>query len=477
MRRTDSSIATFASGEREPAALQAQQRRDRLQVVLHPVVDLADRGVLGQQQPVPAPQLGHVAGEHDRAGHRAVVDQRDAADEHGHVGLPLELLGDRRPRSRTPSRTRLSSRPSSPKRSPSVLACTPMRCSADTPFGDVYSTRPAASRRITPSPTRGASSVSASSRVEGEVAGRDHAGEAVEDVDVGALELAGLATERRRRLPGEHADHLAAAAHRDAQHPHPLLERGDGGLALDDLAEPERPGDERPLLLVDDRADPVGPVDGLGGGGPDLRRARGTARRPAASTVGAKSSRSAKQKSASRPQPATRRWRWLTARPSSAVWKRASSVSVAMARSGYGVRAMSDREGVGGCRRRPMSARATSYFAQHCGAVHEHDLAVRIDVVQVATAAALRARAPASPTAAWLGSGSRRSMTCAASSFLRLNSPMVRSSPCGLLTRRPPEHRPIGLRRSRHPDVARRRPAGGRRRPLGPGATACTPPK
>ena len=102
--------------------------------------------------------------------------------------------------------------------------------------------------------------------VEREVARRDHPGEAVEDVDVGALELAGLAAEGRRRLPGEHADDLAAAADRDAQHPHPLLEGGDGGLALDDLAEPEGPGDERPLLLVDDGADPVGPVDGLRGG-------------------------------------------------------------------------------------------------------------------------------------------------------------------------------------------------------------------
>ena len=53
-------------GRREAPALQPQQRRDRLQVVLHPVVDLADRGVLGQQQPVPAAQLGDVAEQHAR---------------------------------------------------------------------------------------------------------------------------------------------------------------------------------------------------------------------------------------------------------------------------------------------------------------------------------------------------------------------------------------------------------------------------
>ena len=59
MRRTDSSIAALASGDDEPAALQAQQRRDRLQVVLHPVVDLADRGV-----------LRHAAGGHGGAARR-----------------------------------------------------------------------------------------------------------------------------------------------------------------------------------------------------------------------------------------------------------------------------------------------------------------------------------------------------------------------------------------------------------------------
>ena len=41
--------ATFASGEVDPAGLHPQQGRDRLQVVLHPVVDLPDGRVLGDQ--------------------------------------------------------------------------------------------------------------------------------------------------------------------------------------------------------------------------------------------------------------------------------------------------------------------------------------------------------------------------------------------------------------------------------------------
>ena len=64
MRRTDSSMARLGLGRLEAAALEPQQRRDRLQVVLHPVVDLADRGVLGEQQAVPPAQLGDVAEQH-----------------------------------------------------------------------------------------------------------------------------------------------------------------------------------------------------------------------------------------------------------------------------------------------------------------------------------------------------------------------------------------------------------------------------
>ncbi len=61
MRRSDSASAARASGELQPTALEPQQRRDRLQVVLHAVVDLADRRVLRQQQPVAAAEVADVA--------------------------------------------------------------------------------------------------------------------------------------------------------------------------------------------------------------------------------------------------------------------------------------------------------------------------------------------------------------------------------------------------------------------------------
>ena len=47
-----------ASGTRHPPGLQPQQRGDGLQVVLHPVVDLADGRVLGEQLRLAAAQLG-----------------------------------------------------------------------------------------------------------------------------------------------------------------------------------------------------------------------------------------------------------------------------------------------------------------------------------------------------------------------------------------------------------------------------------
>ena len=95
MRRADSSMAALASSEPEPAALEAQQRRDRLEVVLHPVVDLADGGVLRQQQPVAAAQLGDVADQHDGARHLAPIGDRQAPEHHGDLVAALDLLDGR----------------------------------------------------------------------------------------------------------------------------------------------------------------------------------------------------------------------------------------------------------------------------------------------------------------------------------------------------------------------------------------------
>ena len=70
MRRTASASDRLGLVRRRAPGLQAQQRRDRLQVVLHPVVDLADGGVLRQQQPVPLAQLADVPQQQHPAGDR-----------------------------------------------------------------------------------------------------------------------------------------------------------------------------------------------------------------------------------------------------------------------------------------------------------------------------------------------------------------------------------------------------------------------
>ena len=71
-----------ALGDVEPPRLQPQQGRDRLQVVLHPVVDLPDGRVLGDQLAVAATQVGHVAQQHQPAGVLARGAQRDRAQDH-----------------------------------------------------------------------------------------------------------------------------------------------------------------------------------------------------------------------------------------------------------------------------------------------------------------------------------------------------------------------------------------------------------
>ena len=80
------------------ARLDAQQRRDRLQVVLDAVVDLADRRVLGDELLLLMADLGDVAAEHDRADPVAAIAQRDRPQRHGDaprldVGAPRRAPG------------------------------------------------------------------------------------------------------------------------------------------------------------------------------------------------------------------------------------------------------------------------------------------------------------------------------------------------------------------------------------------------
>jgi hypothetical protein len=97
-RRTDSSSATRASGLVTRRAWQPQQGRDRLQVVLHPVVDLADGGVLGEQFPVPPTHLGHVAHQHQGPIGTPGRQQRQCPLQHGRARASISLRGGASPR-------------------------------------------------------------------------------------------------------------------------------------------------------------------------------------------------------------------------------------------------------------------------------------------------------------------------------------------------------------------------------------------
>ena len=76
----------------QPPGPQAEKGRDRLQVVLYAVMDLADGGVLRDQEAVTSPQVGHVADQAQCPRDAALVEKGDAAEADDDVVAPLDLL-------------------------------------------------------------------------------------------------------------------------------------------------------------------------------------------------------------------------------------------------------------------------------------------------------------------------------------------------------------------------------------------------
>ena len=81
----------------ESTPLESEQCRDRLQVVLDPMMDLPDRRVLGQQHPITTTQFGDVTEEDERTGDGGPLEQRREPHQHRDGGADLEFLGGRSP--------------------------------------------------------------------------------------------------------------------------------------------------------------------------------------------------------------------------------------------------------------------------------------------------------------------------------------------------------------------------------------------
>ena len=161
MRRTDSSIAPLASGDssRRPCSRNSEEIVCRLfftrwwisRMVASMEVSNRSRrrssemSRMSTRAPVtvPSSSSGRQRTRTVTSGPRSISSV---------TGAPMAKL----------VRTATSSRPSSLSFMPSALAWTPMRCSADTAFGEAYSTRPSWSSTTAPSPTRGASSEASS---------------------------------------------------------------------------------------------------------------------------------------------------------------------------------------------------------------------------------------------------------------------------------------------------------------------------
>jgi hypothetical protein len=109
---------------------------------------------------------------------------------------------------------------------------------------------------------------------EGEVAHGDHAGEAVEHLDVHPLQLARPPAHERDGGAQHDRDHRLLPAHGDALDRRDLTPCLDARLTVDDLAQLPGPGHQRDVLGRDVAAHLVVEVQRLAGGGPDLTQDR-----------------------------------------------------------------------------------------------------------------------------------------------------------------------------------------------------------
>ena len=265
----------------DATALQPQQRRDGLQVVLDPVVDLADRRVLRDQLALAQPQLGDVAQQDQGAVAAARRPQRDRC-------APAATPGRSRSRPRTPSVVRRAGRArrgrwaagptrpvvTSPEVRADQVAGQPEPPVGRHRVGARVADGPCASVRMNPSPTRSESARSDRAPGTGNSPRRIISTSSPARLEVGALEGAGRAQRRLAAAPGDDPDRPRRPAHRDGLD----QDAGAVGLLLDLLghALARREGD----LERVGRAAAAGTSPRRPPAGSSARSSDGSARRP-----------------------------------------------------------------------------------------------------------------------------------------------------------------------------------------------------
>ena len=233
-----------------PARLEAQQGRDRLQVVLDAVVHLADRCLLGQEQPVETPNVGDVAEQDHGPGDHTAGQQRDAVHEDDDVGSTFDLLDDGATGGERPFDGRLldveitEAPPLGLGVDPHAVECVDGvgRRELDPPVGVDHDDAVTDPRRLF------GADVLVGER-EGRL--RHHVGQALEHVEVGPLVHARRPLERGQRDAEEGRDHPAFVADRDVLHRDQLAQNRVVDAAAHDLARVQALGHQRPLRLVD----------------------------------------------------------------------------------------------------------------------------------------------------------------------------------------------------------------------------------
>ncbi len=210
-----------------PAGLQPQQRGDRLQVVLHPVVDLPDGGVLGHQFAVAAAQFGDVPAEHQRARQGALGLERDGPQGHHpaldlHLGLPgcpaARQLDQRLVHGRPGGRHQFGGRPAQ-------VAADQVGGEAEPVVGGERVGAGVGDHAVRVEPDQAVADPGRGVHVGllhpgvGEGAGGDHLGQVGGALQIGELQPAGGADGQQVGVAGDHPEHLALAPHRDRLDP------------------------------------------------------------------------------------------------------------------------------------------------------------------------------------------------------------------------------------------------------------------